>query len=68
MMKCDKCDKVMEDDETGVLDVRKQEGGHMACFAAPITREEAMEIAKHHQKLSGRWIESGPDTNDGGSG
>ncbi len=67
-MKCDRCEKVIDNDETGVFDWGKQEGGHIACFTEPITHEEAMDIAKHHQKLSGRWIESGPDTDDGGSG
>lgn len=54
-MKCDKCGEVMGDDETGVFLVKKQVGGHIACFREPITREEAMEIAAHHQRLSGRF-------------
>jgi len=47
---CDRCHELMRDDETGVFNWEKQEGGHIACFVEPISVDERREIAERYRK------------------
>jgi len=40
MIVCDRCDVLMEDDETGVFLINEGIGGHMKCFREKINASE----------------------------